>query len=88
MEEIEHAGGIPVMLPLTADRDMLENILCRIDGLVLTGGHDVNPAVYGEKTEDFCGRLCPERDEMELALIQRALERICRCLGSAGDFRS
>ena len=42
MEEIEHAGGIPIMLPLTADRDMLENILCRIDGLVLTGGHDVS----------------------------------------------
>lgn len=81
MKGIEHAGGIPVMLPLTANRDMLETIFSRIDGLVLTGGHDVNPAVYGEKTEDFCGRLCPERDEMELALIQRALEKDMPVLG-------
>lgn len=83
MEGIERAGGIPVMLPLTADPEILDNILSRANGIVLTEGQDVTPAVYGEKTENFCGRLCPARDEMELALIQRAFEKDLPVLGGS-----
>ena len=48
MQGIEAAGGIPVMLPMTADDDALSQLVSLVDGILLTGGHDVSPALYGE----------------------------------------
>ena len=44
---IEQAGGIPVVLPLTTDEATLNQLYEQLDGLLLTGGHDVNPTHYG-----------------------------------------
>ena len=46
MESIEAAGGIPVMLPMTADDGILEELVGTLDGFLLTGGQDVDPALY------------------------------------------
>ena len=46
---IEQAGGIPVILPLTTDEATLNQLSEQLDGLLLTGGHDVNPTLYGEE---------------------------------------
>lgn len=46
---IEQAGGIPVVLPLTADEETLIQLCKQLDGLLLIGGHDVNPTLYGKK---------------------------------------
>ena len=40
------AGGIPVTAPTTTDRAMLAEIVRRVDGVVLTGGDDINPGLY------------------------------------------
>ncbi len=55
------------------------------DGLVLSGGKDVNPAIYGKGDEiSLCGKILPERDEFELELVKIALDKklpifgICR----------
>lgn len=83
---IAAAGGIGVMLPLTQDETDLEEILERFDGFLFTGGHDVDPAIYGQEKTDLCGDLCPGRDAMEERLLVLALERgkpvfgICRGL--------
>ena len=45
MQGIEAAGGIGVMLPLTDDAATLKNIIDRVDGILLTGGNDVAPAL-------------------------------------------
>ena len=61
---IETAGGVPVMLSLYGTEDC-DRILDFCDGLVFTGGHDVDPALYGEAVTEACGELCPERDRLD-----------------------
>ena len=84
MDGIKEAGGIPVMLPLTDDKGDISGLLDHIQGILLTGGHDVNPALYGEAAIKECGAPCDERDAMEKELLTQALERdlpvfgICR----------
>jgi putative glutamine amidotransferase len=69
MDGIEQAGGLPVMLPLTADKTLLELICHTVDGLLFTGGQDVAPAFYGEEIDKYCGNICARRDQMEATLF-------------------
>ena len=46
---IQHCGGAPVLIPAAQNRDTLETILGRLDGILLSGGPDVNPKFYGEQ---------------------------------------
>jgi putative glutamine amidotransferase len=73
MSGIEQAGGLPVMLPLSTDKEALEQICQMVDGLLFTGGQDVSPALYNEKKSELCGEVCVLRDEMEIALFSRAV---------------
>lgn len=74
MESVIRAGGIPGMLPLTGNEEDLEEIARRFDGFLFTGGPDVNPALYGQEKEDFCGDICEKRDEMEMKLFRYAFD--------------
>lgn len=81
---ISEAGGLPVMLPLTCEPASVARALEAVDGLVVTGGQDVDPAVYGERgTEalELCGELSRERDRMEAALVPAAIEADVPLLG-------
>lgn len=83
-DAVLEAGGVPVMLPLTDERDALARSLDAVDGIIVTGGQDVDPARYGEKDPELaalCGELCPERDAMEALLVTDALERDLPLLG-------
>ena len=83
-DAVLEAGGVPVMLPLSDDGDALARALDAVDGLVVTGGQDVDPARYGEKDPEaaaLCGELCRERDAMEALLVPAALERDLPLLG-------
>lgn len=82
-DHVGAAGGLAVHLPMTVD---VEAVADRMDGLVLTGGTDVDPARYGAPTCATTPPLDPARDAVELALLAAALERdvpvlaICRGL--------
>lgn len=86
MEGIRNGGGLPVMLPLNDDEEDVERMLELCDGILFTGGHDVDPELYGEKNGGLTGELVPARDSMEGKLLKAALERdkgvlgICRGL--------
>lgn len=86
MKMIEKNGGLPVMLPLSADAGEIEEELARCDGFLFPGGQDVEPGRYGQERADACGEVCSERDCMEWALLGRVIERgipflgICRGL--------
>ena len=69
LEGVMEAGGLPVMLPLTADLELLEQLAETVDGVLLTGGHDVSPALYGQSPLSACGACCLARDEMERLLL-------------------
>ena len=81
---VEKSGGIPVILPRLQDMSALEPFLSQIDGLLVTGGHDVDPHSYGEQISGKCGRVVPKRDEMDLAVVRcaykhkKAILAICR----------
>ncbi|SEC45794.1 gamma-glutamyl-gamma-aminobutyrate hydrolase family protein [Paenibacillus sp. GP183] len=82
---VERAGGIPVVLPVT-ETSLLDSLLDRLDGLLLTGGTDINPLYYGEAPTSSLGKIEEERDAFELEIANRALARdmpifgICRGL--------
>lgn len=84
MQILEEYGALPIMLPLTSDTDELRQCFDMCDGLLLTGGHDVAPSVYGEEPSPECGIACDIRDEMEGYLVKLAVEEdkpvfgICR----------
>jgi len=80
---IEKAGGLPVQLTRNSDA---EQIVERLDGLVMTGGADPDPALYGEAPHPQLGVVERGRDDWELALIGAALAArlpmLCVCRGA------
>ncbi|HEY2641967.1 MAG TPA: gamma-glutamyl-gamma-aminobutyrate hydrolase family protein [Streptosporangiaceae bacterium] len=72
------AGGLPVLLPPTRG---VAGVLGRLDGLILSGGGDVDPARYGAVRSDATGPANPARDEAELALARQALAARLPLLG-------
>ena len=64
------AGGLPVLLP---PMDGVAGLLPRLDGLVLSGGGDIDPALYGAERDPDCGPPSPARDSAELELCRHAL---------------
>ncbi|HLZ22525.1 MAG TPA: gamma-glutamyl-gamma-aminobutyrate hydrolase family protein [Ktedonobacterales bacterium] len=71
---IEQAGGAPVLLPLLESPASMEAIRERLDGLLLSGGGDLAPALYGEEQMLECGEIEVERDAAEIDLTRWALE--------------
>ena len=49
MDGISAAGGIPVMFPITEKGADIAELICKVDGILLTGGHDVDPSIYSAK---------------------------------------
>lgn len=81
---LENAGLIPLIVPPLTSPDAAAAVLDSVAGLVLTGGGDVDPALYGEKRHEKVQSTNPARDATEAALIKEAQERgtpvfaICR----------
>ena len=65
------AGGLPLMMPLTDDDDVLETMLAMCDGVAVPGGQDVNPALWGDESPYDESLLCGVRDAFELKLVRR-----------------
>jgi putative glutamine amidotransferase len=59
MDAVFRAGALPVLLPLTEDEAVMREMLGRVDGLLLTGGDDVGPEMYGEEKLPCCGKPPP-----------------------------
>lgn len=79
---IEVAGGIPVLLPPTEPYDAAaREVLGRLDGLVISGGADVDPARYDESALATTGTPRVDRDAWELALLDAAAEAEIPTLG-------
>jgi putative glutamine amidotransferase len=78
------AGGLPLILPIAAEPDLLADLVGTLDGLLLTGGEDVHPSFYGEAVQEKCGTIDESRDRFELGLTRAALVKglpilaICR----------
>lgn len=80
LDAVWKAGGIPVLIPIDREADRACGILNTIDGLIISGGNDVSPSLYGERVT-CCGSLDPERDRYEMELLKKALEMDLPVLG-------
>jgi putative glutamine amidotransferase len=80
---IQRAGALALVLPPDESAsDSPDAFLDRVDGLLLTGGADVDPSSYGASPHPETGVVWPERDRFEIALIRRAIEREMPVLGA------
>jgi putative glutamine amidotransferase len=68
---VEAAGGLPVLIPPMDDTRDLESLLDGLDGIVFTGGGDIDPALYGQPNTGAEG-IDPARDAVEVALARAA----------------
>ncbi|HIX93470.1 MAG TPA: gamma-glutamyl-gamma-aminobutyrate hydrolase family protein [Firmicutes bacterium] len=83
-DAVARAGGVPVILPpVRSEVEVAENVIGSIDGLLLSGGGDIEPERFGVYDYDasLVGEPSPERDAYELALARRAYEYDLPTLG-------
>ena len=86
LRAVEQAGGVPVLLAPQLSRAARDALWARLDGLVLTGGGDVEPARFGQAPHPKTTLVSGDRDALELELVDRALRdqvpmfAICRGL--------
>lgn len=70
MKAIARAGGIPVVLPVYDDLSLVKDAVDRLDGVLLSGGGDLDPTLYSRRPNAHLGSVSPRRDAAELAIAQ------------------
>ena len=71
---VARAGAAPLLIPNLIEKTALRTLYELLDGLLLSGGEDVDPAHYGEPRHEKCGPVSPDRDEVELTLTRWAMD--------------
>ncbi|HET9941847.1 MAG TPA: gamma-glutamyl-gamma-aminobutyrate hydrolase family protein [Terriglobia bacterium] len=73
LEPVLWAGGLPVMIPTFSSPDVLSEYLTRLDGILLPGSSsDIDPARYGEAPHPRLGKMVPDRDALDFALLEHS----------------
>lgn len=80
-QSVVKAGGIPFIIPPYECNNSLKQILDSIDGIIFSGGGDINPLYLNEEPVPELHDICPERDKMELLLARLAYDRQIPMLG-------
>lgn len=70
---IEKAGGIPILIPCGLPQDDIVQIFNQLDGVLLPGGGDIDPVIYGGQMHETVYGISPERDDTELFLARHAV---------------
>ena len=71
-EAIRRAGGTPILIP---EGEVDDSLLDSLDGIIISGGHDISPELYGEEAHERTDDVRLEQDASELVLLRAALER-------------
>lgn len=66
------AGGVPLILPVTSDKGVIKQQVEQIDGLLMSGGHDIDPSLYGEEPRRALGETFLARDHFDMELLHQA----------------
>jgi putative glutamine amidotransferase len=75
------AGALVIVFPPSDDDGVIDPLLDRVDGLILAGGADIDPATYGAEADPNTTGTWPKRDRFEVAMARRAIERGMPLLG-------
>ena len=71
---VEEAGGVPLLLPIYKNEDDLKEALNMADGVLLSGGNDIDPILFEETDRGKSGRISPKRDAQDISIARY----ICR----------
>ena len=74
-------GGVPYLIPVTDDVEVLRQVVAQLDGIVFTGGEDFAPAYFGEEEHEHLGEVNVNRDTYDLTLFKLASDRNIPTLG-------
>ena len=84
IDAVRLAGGVPVLIPILRDSATVAGLVSRLDGVILSGGEDIDPRYYGEEPLPGLGEINAPRDTFDVLLIRTALRQakpmlaICR----------
>ncbi len=81
MDAVQQAGGTPHLISPDLDQEALDALVACLDGILLAGGEDVDPVLYGQEPHPALGRVDRVRDDLELPLARLALDRGLPILG-------
>ncbi len=87
VRSVRQSGGIPLMLPILEEDDILDFYADTMDSLILSGGHDINPHLYDEEIDPKTGDIFPRRDSFDMSLIEKMVERKKPVLGICRGFQ-
>jgi putative glutamine amidotransferase len=84
-KSVEKAGGLPLAIPYKTDPALIPQFVDLLDGVLFTGGNDLDPALYGEQWHPKAQRIDPDRQAFEFALLaeveRRRTPALAICLG-------
>jgi len=75
------AGGVPLAVPPVQDENLLKEIVQKLDGIILSGGPDIDPSYFNQLPHPRLGRICPKRDASEIYLAAEFIRRSKPILG-------
>lgn len=88
IKAVENSGGVPIVIPTNTNKENIKIQLEAVDGVIISGGGDINPILYNEEPIKELGKVHPERDKFDIEAINFAVELkkpilgICRGLQS------
>lgn len=74
VQSVAICNAIPYIVPMIYDDELIREQVSNIDALILSGGQDVNPLLYGQEPHNKLGSIMPKRDTYDMKLIKFALE--------------
>lgn len=85
---VANAGGIPLFLPtLSVSRSLIRGILVKLDGLLISGGRDIDPKFYDEEPHPKLKPMRLERTQSEMVMLEESLKRGIPVLGICGGMQ-
>lgn len=87
VDAVVRAGGVPLIIPFSTDKEVIISQAQLIDGLILSGGHDISPYNYGQEPSQKIGETFPERDTYEMILLEESKKRNIPILGICRGFQ-
>ena len=83
---VEKAGGLPLLIPYRTDLSLIPQIIDTLEGVLFSGGNDLDPSLYGESYHAGAVPIDPDRQRFEMALLaeveRRRVPALGVCLGS------
>lgn len=71
VQAVEQAGGVPIVIPVLNEKEDVDEIIDLLDGIIFSGGNDIDPKFYGEELEYDGDGILKELDEIEMALYKK-----------------